>query len=138
MERLTTEQRLTQEQLEAIRKRAEAATEGKWLPLYGFDGEASVVAPVKWHGVVASGMYDYDAEFISKSREDIPALLAEVEAQESQIQRLAQDWSAVVDERNSLLAEVERLRAELSIIQAITGSHTTWKHIDSALGGDSE
>lgn len=75
--------RLTQEKLEAIRKRADAATGKEWTD---FDGD-------DWGGVV----YEYDrltedaceiiaecrttadAEFIAHAREDIPVLLAEVE-----------------------------------------------------------
>lgn len=71
--RLTTEQRLTPARLEAISKRAEAATEGPWrramYKVRGGDMNYEMADPPR---IV-------DAEFIAGAREDIPALLAEVE-----------------------------------------------------------
>lgn len=69
--------RMTQEQLEAIRKRAEAATAGPW-ELDGDDGGIWNNGGFNFLGT-ARNFYDDDANFIAHSREDIPALLAEVE-----------------------------------------------------------
>lgn len=70
-------ERLTNDQLEAIRKRAEAATEGPWETALLEDG---------WHvmhdGMIVAEMYRKeaeDAEFIAHARTDIPKLLAEIE-----------------------------------------------------------
>lgn len=71
-------ERLTAEQIEAIRNRAEAATEGPWN--YGF--AYGIIVESKTTEVVAEecGVIRYpDAEFIAEARTDIPALLAEVE-----------------------------------------------------------
>lgn len=75
--RLATEQRLTPEKLEAIRKRAEAASEGPW-ELDGDDGGIWNNGGFNYLGSARS-FYDDDANFIAHSREDIPVLLAEVE-----------------------------------------------------------
>lgn len=84
--------RLTTKELEAMRKRAEVSTGKEWTD---FDGN-------NWSGVV----YEYDrltedtceiiaecrtqadAEFIACAREDIPALLGEVERLEIENKRL--------------------------------------------------
>ena len=69
--------RLTAEQLEAIRKRAEAALEGPWITAHTTDGQWII----EENGDIISGTVTRvdDATFIIRSREDIPALLAEVE-----------------------------------------------------------
>lgn len=73
--------RLTSEEIEAIRKRTEKATEGPWRDNFGSFVDGIEV----WSdgGCVLSteaGIVRYsDAEFIANSREDIPKLLAEVD-----------------------------------------------------------
>lgn len=88
--RLTTEV-LTQEQLEAIRKRAEAAFNGPWHLEERWSGLTSVVGryPFEIDGTfgVADCLRNQDAEFIAHAREDIPALLAEVERLQDVIER---------------------------------------------------
>lgn len=84
--------RLTTEQLEAIRKRAEAATEGPWV--WDDKGTHRTDMPrlrgVPWNVMDFGNNATYyptegtppddnDAEFIAEARVDIPALLAEVE-----------------------------------------------------------
>lgn len=69
--------RLTTEALEAIRKRAEAATEGPWeIEESRYEAHWNVGHPADFFS--ASLCPENDAEFIAHSREDIPALLAEV------------------------------------------------------------
>ena len=87
--------RLTTEQLEAIRKRAEKATEGPWS-VFSKDDERNIGTtwahpqlrdslPVVTLGVHVKEPHhrvyikEADADFISAAREDIPLLLAEVE-----------------------------------------------------------
>lgn len=74
---------MTQEQLDAIQEREAKATTGPW----GVDGPAQCgpedslsVYPVKGGGALAymQPLWD-DAQFIAHAREDIPALLAEVD-----------------------------------------------------------
>lgn len=98
---------MNEERLEEIRRRAEAATEGPWrIEESRYEGSYNVTSVNETHDLSACLCRPDDAEFISHAREDIP----------------------------DLLAEVERLRSELSAIQAITGCHRTWRHIDSVLG----
>ena len=87
--RMTSEQRLTPAQLEAIRKRAEAATEGKW-----FTDDAELYVSADGYVEVAEAYEKADAEFIAHSREDIPALLAEVERLRTALIEIADidDW----------------------------------------------
>jgi hypothetical protein len=76
---MVVNKRLNAEELEAIRKRAEAATEGPWF----VEGET-----VYSSGVLLAGAYpamicdecdETEAEFIAHARQDVPRLLAEIE-----------------------------------------------------------
>ena len=73
--------KLSEKEIEAIRKRAEKATEGNWAreilcheqrkyTVGSFKGDLTVI------GDIAN---EEDAEFIVHAREDIPKLLAEIE-----------------------------------------------------------
>lgn len=69
---------MTQERLDAIRERVDKATKGRWD--YAVTGKLAA-----WDGNRAAPVIDFgkiypeDAEFIIHAREDVPALLAEVE-----------------------------------------------------------
>lgn len=89
---------MTPERLEAIRQRVEKATQGPW----NFEGNKwqdgyVIYSPIKrgFHnngGEVAEVDDSYepsDAEFIAHAREDVPALLAEVERLRSAIDNAA-------------------------------------------------
>jgi hypothetical protein len=89
--------KLTQEQIEEIRKRAEAATPGPWT--YGGDkwGDLVVYAPSLrgFHnngGEIAdvSGDLLPDAEFIANARQDVPNLLAHIERLDKYIVHLGE------------------------------------------------
>ena len=98
--------RLTAKRLTEIQARAEAATEGPW----GVDGNAQCgpedslsVYPVRGGGAVAymQPLWD-DAKFIAHAREDIPALLAEIDRLRGECQRLANEtkhpaWANITD-----------------------------------------
>jgi hypothetical protein len=78
---MTVNKRLNAEELEAIRKRAEAATQGPW-----FDSETVYVVSnvsgdsIEWDAdFIAETQEQSDAEFIAHAREDVPKLLAEIE-----------------------------------------------------------
>lgn len=108
MKRFTTEQRLTPEMLEAIRKRAEAAQEGPWLSLPEINGEDFAILTGDRDDTVAFGVYEAaNAEFIAHAREDIPALLAEVERLRKIID--SQEQST----QQQILEETQRIRREL-------------------------
>ncbi|MGN7387780.1 hypothetical protein [Sporosarcina sp. SAFN-015] len=77
---------LTTQDLEAIRKRAEAATVGPWK----YNDQHGYLAPVTPQREICAITNEitryYDAEFIAHAREDIPALLAEVERLRDEIE----------------------------------------------------
>lgn len=78
---------LTEEQLAAIKARAEAATPGPWQRFtpYGIGVESgNGPVPLK----VAWAAQENDAAFISAAREDVPALLEEVERLRKQLDGL--------------------------------------------------
>ncbi|MCG7345364.1 hypothetical protein MHZ92_14590 [Sporosarcina sp. ACRSL] len=74
-------ERLTTEQLEAIRKRAEAATVGEWEYFNPRLYSHSIVksGDIDGRSIAKEISREADGEFIAHAREDIPALLAEVE-----------------------------------------------------------
>lgn len=99
--------RLTTEQLESIRKRSEATTEGEWsYTVVGGKERTSTVASFG-KGLTAIGEIKTvaDAEFIANARTDIPKLLAEVE-------RLRNALEYFADERNYPMDKVEIYHAE--------------------------
>lgn len=83
-------ERLTDEQLAAIRERADAATPGPWATALevDHDGQYWVVTPpdgsvlfsVCKVGHKGELKTEEDAEFIAHARQDIPALLAHIDA----------------------------------------------------------
>lgn len=69
--------RLTNADMAEIKKRAEAATEGPWNKFPIVDNDEFVVIG---GDMVAETVYEEaDATFIAHARQDVPALLAEVE-----------------------------------------------------------
>jgi len=79
-ERIMNANRVSAEQLNAIKERAEKATPGPWHRMYKVGIE--IHAENEWAPVIEEdvGVVRYsDADFIIKSREDIPQLVAEVE-----------------------------------------------------------
>jgi hypothetical protein len=90
--------RLTIEQIEAIRERAEKATEGPWYPTQhhvATNPNVSGGYPPSPESIcsLADGEYienynQADAEFIANARQDIPALLAEVDRLNAQLSEL--------------------------------------------------
>lgn len=80
---------LTNEQLEAIRKRAEAATKGA-TPEWYVDEDYKDTVRCSWSGALIAHSIptEADAEFIAHAREDVPALLSLVAQQQAEIERL--------------------------------------------------
>jgi hypothetical protein len=86
---MTVNKRLNAEELEAIRKRAEAATPGPW----GYADRDNVVftanADYKYAVEIAEEVgHKFDGEFIAHAREDVPKLLAEIARLNSQLSEL--------------------------------------------------
>lgn len=80
---MSTDDPMTQERLDAIQAREAKATAGPWAidgPAQCGPGDTLAVYPVEDGGTLAYVQPSWDdAEFIAHAREDMPALLAEVE-----------------------------------------------------------
>lgn len=95
---------MTNEELELIRKRAEAATAGPWIA----DGDEITSATVLCHKynepvTIAETFHDYaDDDFIAHAREDVPKLLAEIERLKELAHEILEDYDRaerrVIDE----------------------------------------
>lgn len=86
-------ERLTDEQLAAIRERADAATPGPWKVAWDGDADPDGAWSAEWPWLIRQDIYPgksvanlaeveastEDAEFIAYARTDIPALLAEID-----------------------------------------------------------
>lgn len=74
---------ITDKRLAEIQARTEVATEGPWIvdgPAQCGPGDTLTVHPVENGGTLAYVQPSWgDAEFIAHAREDIPALLAEID-----------------------------------------------------------
>jgi hypothetical protein len=78
---------LTQAELEAIRKRAEASTEGLIVNERDYYEHKTARLVTNGHVYVAKVFTGQaDAEFIANARQDVPALLAEVERLQAELQ----------------------------------------------------
>ncbi len=114
--------RLTAEQLAAIRERAEKATPGPWqLRTYVGDPddpkEVGISAgPLAESLVTGDGFLPVqaDAEFIAAAREEVPALLAHIEAVEADLTHAARLHGVAIDERDAAMAKLAAVEAELA------------------------
>jgi hypothetical protein len=101
---MTVNKRLNAEEIEAIRKRAEAATPGPW-----FDSETVYVVSnvsgdsIEWDAdFIAETQEQSDAEFIAYAREDVPKLLAEI----ARLQTRLSHAGDILSEAHDLLDDV--------------------------------
>lgn len=114
---------MTDEELSEIRARVEAASDGPWSADDEGDG-GSILDAFGGHVVIGNGVVidrvgrpaygvgSPDADFIAHSREDVPALLAEVE-------RLRAREAAARIDLHVALEEVRRLAPELAAAMEI-------------------
>ncbi|GGP13446.1 hypothetical protein [Oceanobacillus neutriphilus] len=112
---------LTKEELEAIKERCEKATEGPWHTAVSsrFPHEDCIMFENK---EVAEAYEYYDAEFIANARQDIPKLIAEIEALcpigdldiVSSLRSENDYLSHIVDVRD---AEIDLLQSEISALR---------------------
>jgi hypothetical protein len=76
---------MTEDELKAIRERADKATPGPWIDFIDTDGYLSVrdytnIAICDFGDLEGTEGWDHDdAEFVAHARQDIPALVKEVE-----------------------------------------------------------
>lgn len=119
--------------LEVIKKRVEAATRGPWVfngyscidSVPEMEGGPGVAFVPSLYGDTSSPQGMVDAEFIAHAREDVPALLADLEQCRQMIaaaqQRLREQWDVSEQIRQSqmgaLLSEQMRLQTELAAAQ---------------------
>lgn len=117
--------RLTKEELEAIRKRVDAATPGPWFWLD--DGRLYSDGANKVIGEVIEGkdetwfdIFDTNAEFIAHAREDVPKLLSLVECQKAELERLndllnnaSEITKQLIDEKHYYMDELRKANAEI-------------------------
>lgn len=103
MTKLSTEERLTPAQLEAIRERVEKATAGPWEYNAKID---SITAEDDYGSFIIADDTEtvVDAEFIAHAREDIPKLLAEIERLRKEI--------AFLEIQNEFLRNNQRILTE--------------------------
>lgn len=118
--------------LEAIRARAEEATQGPWKVMEQGNTVPSlqVVNEVLWENPkqikVCSSISpkrEADADFIAHAREDIPALLAEVKRQ-------AEKLAAVTAERDAAVEDLRKNRARKCDCCAYAGRSERWPCVD--------
>ena len=102
--------KLTQEQIEEIRKRAEAATPGNW------EYQKSLIPRVLVDGDLKVSVYSVpeDAIFVANARQDIPALLdhiAELQAENKALKSDACMWRNLRLEASARIAELQSQEA---------------------------
>ena len=97
---------MTADERNAIRARAEAATEGPWTSTFGYNNGGIATAFFAIPGHNGGGKVEMileDAEFIAHAREDIPRLLADNDALRAEVAALlrALEWRNMLHgERN--------------------------------------
>jgi hypothetical protein len=86
---MTENKSLNEAELEAIRKRAEAATQGE-SPEWYVDEDYKDTVRCAWSAdlMAQSIPTEADAEFIAHARQDVPKLLAEIERLNAQLSEL--------------------------------------------------
>ncbi len=122
---------LTNTEIDAIRKRAEEATEGPWWASEGLYVVNNLTGDsYEWDAdFVAETERESDADFIAHAREDIPKLLAEIERISSVYKRLSEYYTHA----NGLLEDVHEL-----LYDSIYNDHPTFGEVSEYLnvGGD--
>ncbi len=128
---------ITKQELEAIKERCEKATEGPWHTAVSsrFPHEDCIMFENK---EVAEAYEYYDAEFIANARQDIPKLIAEIEAlcpigDFDAISSLRTEnvyLAEIIEEKDE---EIERLRKSVEMSKKIVRSLT---HENAVLRGE--
>lgn len=114
--------RLTSDEIEAIRKRAELATEGPWKKEESrYEGQWNVTSVNEMHDLSACLCRPNDAEFIANAREDIPKLLAEVERLRNDMSEIAEIVADFYTEQGGirLPSHLTPIAGEISVIHKI-------------------
>lgn len=119
---------LTQEQLDEIAARAEAATAGPWRNAE----ECGVMSAAEEELQIAGGMHDEDRIFIAHARTDIPSLLAHIREVEwerdearAELSTLRETLARVKERRDEACEEVAQLKAQLETCDYILKGRVT-------------
>lgn len=105
-------EKLTQDELQAIKEREEMASSGPWKLTIARDGNFAISNEGSPE-YVATYLYERDAEFIAAARQDIPKLVAEVERLQSVLFHERVDADHAATHIDYLQSEIERLQAEV-------------------------
>ncbi|MEA4896145.1 MAG: hypothetical protein VB064_12930 [Oscillospiraceae bacterium] len=98
--------------IEEIKARAEAATKGKWQAIRSDDGNTSIFTIVGRYIKLGDFENKTDADFIANAREDIPALVAEVERISANETKLINDMEEYKHKYHVALNELATAKAE--------------------------
>jgi hypothetical protein len=120
---MTVNKRLNAEELEAIRKRVEAATAGPWYNTrwdVATEPDCTTGYPSSPESICGTFDGEYienpnginDAEFIAHARQDVPKLLAEIEHLTTELARIEEErendyWQQRADEERAMLYDEE-------------------------------
>lgn len=117
---------LSDARMVGIRARAEAATDGPW----GVSDEVPtfVVTCLDGEGTITDYLDEADAEFIAHARTDVPALLAEVDRQAAEIDRL----------RKAVKGERVRAEARRDALEEAVGELRRWAAKNQAISTGDE
>lgn len=128
---------MTKPDIEAIKARVDATTEGPWEAVrnrYGYDvTETWAVEPKgpSVHNVCHVTVGAEDAEFIAHARSDIPALLAYVEQLEAQIEQADSEVESDID-----AYDIRKLRHMLGMRTHIPESEWGYRNYYVAAGNN--
>ena len=124
--------------IEAIRARLEAATEGEWAPsehhpAYVSCGEVEIAKTFNDH---PNGDTGHDAAFIAGAKQDVPALLAYVEELEGEIRRRDAAQTSTIQNLTANMNEI--LERKDGTTPHSKGARAAAENILNALKGDDE
>lgn len=118
--------RLKEEMLETFRNRVNNATPLPWKVLKNeYEGNFGWVSEDTIDGITAE-IYEYaDAEFITHAREDVPALLDEIERMKEDMQEISEIVSSFYTEQEGirLPLNLSPIAGELQVIHKIAGEN---------------
>jgi len=123
--------RLTDEELDEIKARCDAATPGPWVEERDEDSLQAIVSGEEdvigaWcdpgGGDFGPAISDEDASFIAHAREDIPALLAEVERLRKRVEWAEGHMRAAQEQAGGLFDRARDADARVAELEAAMGT----------------
>jgi hypothetical protein len=121
---------MTDEELQAIAARAEAATVGPWKVYvdwknpfdlgFGIDGVSGLICPTAFKRRA-------DATFCAHARTDIPALLAEIERLQAEVARLEEEKGELAFFNGQFQETIFKLENEVARLGAVAEACAVWE-----------